>query len=158
MAYELITSWSVHDQSLTKILRLASKSLRIFDDDLEKLKLETAGNAEILRQFLASSTQHVAQILVKNAEPLRRNSPRLMALLANHPLNLNVLVCPAHLESLNDSMVIADDQHALIRFHKDNVRSKAITDTPEECAPYANRFYEILREGGEQLSATTLGL
>ena len=55
-------------------------------------------------------------------------------------------------------MFIVDGQHALIRFHQDNVRSKRLDDDSNECQPYSQRFAEILREGGEQISATTLGL
>jgi len=158
MSYELITSWSAHHNALTQLLKLALKSVKIFDEDLEKLKLERADNCELFRQFLAADRRRIAQIFVKNPEPLRRNSPRLMQLLANHSSNLSIHVCPPHLGSLNDSMFIVDDRNALIRFHKDHVRSKIIGDDAEECAPYVNRFAEIQREGGEQVSATTLGL
>ena len=66
--------------------------------------------------------------------------------------------CSPQLASLSDSMLIVDGQHALIRFHQDNVRSKRLDDDSNECQPYSQRFAEILREGGEQISATTLGL
>jgi hypothetical protein len=55
-------------------------------------------------------------------------------------------------------LFIADDRHALIRFHKDNERAKVIIDNAKECQPYIYRFEEIFNEGGEQISATTLGL
>ena len=158
MASELITSWAAHDSALTGILLLATKSVRIFDDDLARLKLEDARNAEILQRFLASKTLHTAQFAVRNVQPVQRTCPRLMRLLATYPEKLSILACPEHLTRLNDSMVIADGRHALIRLHKDNVRSRIITDSPEECAPYASRFEDILREGGDHIGATTLGL
>ena len=52
MNSELIMNWGHHDQSLQKILELATQSLRIFDEDLSKLKLEQTENAELLRRFL----------------------------------------------------------------------------------------------------------
>ena len=45
MNSELITNWGHHDQSLRKILELATQSLRIFDEDLSKLKIEQTVNA-----------------------------------------------------------------------------------------------------------------
>lgn len=158
MNAQLITTWSEHDRYLQKILALASKTLCIFDHDLSKLKLEQRENAEALRRFLSTDRQRTVSVVVKNAEPFRRDCPRLMTLLATHPQNMGIIECPFHLVSLNDSMLIADDKHALIRFHTDNVRSKAIIDDAEECVPYVYRFKEILKEGGERICATTLGL
>ena len=158
MNSELITNWAEHDSSLQKILLLASQTLRIFDEDLVKLKLERPANAETLHQFLGADRRNSLQIIVKNAEPVRRNSPRLMKLLATHTQNMTILEGPQQLALLNDSLVIADGKHALVRFHKDNERAKAIFDNAEECMPYRLRFEEILKEGGEQVSATTLGL
>lgn len=158
MNSELIMNWGDHDHSLRTILGLATLSLRIFDEDLTKLKLEQAENAEHLRRFLGTDRQHVLRIAVRNAEPFRRDSPRLMSLLTLFPQNMIVHECPPHLASLNDSLVIADDRHALVRFHKDGVRSKAIIENTEQCAPYVHRFEDILKEGGEQVCASTLGL
>ena len=158
MNAELITNWAEHDLALQKILALATKSLRIFDEDLSKLKLERPENAEILQRFLSADRQHTLQIVLKNTDPFRRNSPRLMKLLASYPQSMTLFECPAQLASLNDALLLADQDHALIRFHKDNVRSKAIIDNTDECRPYLKRFEEILNEGGEQICATPLGL
>lgn len=158
MTYELITSYRNYEQSLTELLKRATRSLCIFDEDLQKLKLERPENTEILREFLVSDAHHTVEIIVQNAEPLRRHLPRLMSLLVSHSRNLTIVSCASHLLSLSDSIVIADERHALIRFHKDNARSKMLTETAEECAPYVTRFSDIRREGGEQICATTLGL
>ncbi|MEO8410943.1 MAG: hypothetical protein ABI478_10260 [Propionivibrio sp.] len=158
MASELITSWGEHGNALTRLLLLASKSLCVFDQDLEKLRLEDAGNAELFQRFLAADSRHQLQIAVRNAAPMQRNCPRLMRLLALHAANISIIACPDQLSSLNDSLLIVDDRHTLIRFHQDHARGKIIVDSPEECAPYVNRFADIVREGGDAISATTLGL
>ena len=156
MSTELITTWTEHDDSLQRILGLASQTLRVFDEDLARL--ERSDNAELLRGFLAAGGQRSAQMVVRNAEPLRRLSPRLMRLLATFPQCLTVVECPPHLALLADSLFIVDDRHALVRFSKDYPRAKAIIDDVAECAPYVTRFTEIVNEGGEQVGATTLGL
>lgn len=155
---QLMTNWSEHDRLLKEILILASKTLCIFDQDLSKLKLERPDNAESLRDFLSTDRQNLLWIVVKDPEPVRRDNPRLMKLLSTFPQNMTLVECPSHLASLNDSMLIADDRHALIRFHIDHARSKAIIDNTEECLPYVFRFKEIAKEGGEQIFATPLGL
>ena len=158
MNTQLITSWSEHDSFLQNVLILASKTLRIFDQDLSKLKLERPDSADSLRRFLSTDRQNLLWIVVKDAEPARRDNPRLMKLLSTYPKNMTLVECPSHLSSLSDSMLIADDRHALIRFHADHARSKAIIDNAEECLPYSLRFKEIAKEGGEQVFATPLGL
>ena len=158
MSTELTTHWSEHDASLQTILRLLSVSLSIFDEDLTRLRLEDPENAEALRKFLAERKRNLVQIVVKNAEPFRRNSPRLFKLLATYPDQMSIVQCPEHLFSLNDALFIVDSRHALVRFHKDNARARVIIDDAEACAPYAQRFFEITGEGGESVNATTLGL
>jgi hypothetical protein len=55
-------------------------------------------------------------------------------------------------------MVLIDGKHALIRFDREQARSKLLIDEAEELRPYLNRFEEIWAEGGEMLSSNTLGL
>ena len=158
MSSELITQWGDHDIALQKVLAKATKDILIFDADLSALKLERPENTEFLGNFLATDIKNTLHLILRNAEPLRRNSPRLMKLLAAHPQNFLVFECPENIAKLSDSMLIVDGQHALIRFHQDNVRCKAIFDDVDECRPYLTRFEEIVKEGGEQVSATVLGL
>jgi hypothetical protein len=158
MSSELITNWSEHDTSLKRVLSLVTTTLCIFDEDLSKLKLERKEHAETLHNFLLSDRRNVLRIVLKDSGPFLRHSPRLIELISVYGQNMSVVECPQHLRSLNDSMLIADSKHALIRFHKDNVRSKVIVDSTEDCSPYANRFEEILKEGGQPVCTSTLGL
>ena len=129
---QLLTNWSDHDHSLQKVLLLATRTLRIFDEDLTRLGLENTENAFFLRRFLTSERRNTLTIVVRNADPL--------------------------VAALSDAMVLADNAHALVRFHKDQVRSKVLIDNTDECRPYLLRFEEVLKEGGTPISATTLGL
>lgn len=158
MGTELTTNWSEHDTGLATILRSLSTSLTVFDEDLARLALERPESVEILRRCLVAGARHRIRIVVKNAAPLRNHSPRLFQLLATYPEQMTVIQCPQHLHSLNDALFIVNETHALIRFHKDNARSRIIIDDRDACAPYVQRFREIEREGGESISATTLGL
>lgn len=158
MSPELLVNWTDHDSYLQKVLLLAKQTLRIFDEDLTRLGLEKPENALFLRRLLTSERQNTLTVVVRNANPFRRSSPRLMRLLADFPDAMKIYECAPQLASLSDSMVLADGNHALVRFHKDHVRSKAIIDNADECRPYILRFEEILKEGGTPISATTLGL
>ena len=158
MSTELTTHWSEHDAALATILRSLTTSLLVFDEDLVRLGLERPENVEILRRFLVAGTRNRIRIVVKNAAPLRSHSPRLFQMLATYPEQMTVVQCPQHLHSLNDAQFIVNETHALIRFHRDSARSRAIFDDREACIPYIQRFQDIEREGGESISATTLGL
>lgn len=158
MTTQLITNWSEHVYFLPRILMQAARTLHIFDQDLSQLKLDRADQAESLRRFLTADRNNRLAIVVKDAEPVRRDNPRLMKLLSTFPQSLTIVECPRHLASLKDSLLIADDKHALIRFHLEQARAKVIIDSAEECRPYVLRFKEITNEGGEQVFATPLGL
>ena len=155
---ELITNWTDHDSYLQKILLLATRTLRIFDEDLTRLGLEKPENSLFLRRFLATDRHNSLTVVVRNADPFRRRSPRLMNLLSDFPNSMTFYECAPQLATLNDAMVLADSSHALIRFHEDHVRSKVVIDNADECRPHLLRFEEILKEGGTLISTTTLGL
>jgi len=155
----LITDWTEHDNAVQKVLLLATHTLRIFDKDLTRLRLEKPENVFFLRRFLSRDRQSTLTIIVRDAEPFRRNSPRLMALFSDYPHAMQIYECPPSLATgLKDNMLLSDTSHALIRFHEDHARSRTIIDNMRECRPYILRFEEIIREGNTALSPTTLGL
>jgi hypothetical protein len=155
---EMIIHWSEYGSAVRKTLFLATRSIRIFDPDLARLNLETRENALFLRRFLASAPHVRLQIVLRNAEPFRRGSPRLFELLRDFPHLMQVWECAPQLLKLTDAMLLSDDQHAVIRIHQDHARSRVIVDDTDACRRYHMRFDEILAEGGTPISATTLGL
>lgn len=158
MLSEIISSWAEHDQHLRALLSRAESHIRIFDGDLGRLKLESADNAAMLADFLAGNRARRLVIVLRDPGPFRRSSPRLARLHGLHAAQMSVIECPAHLVELKDCLFLVDDRHALIRFHQDAVRSRAIVDDSEASRAYHRRFDDILGEGGEEIAATTLGL
>ncbi|MDR0577802.1 MAG: hypothetical protein LBI87_09780 [Candidatus Accumulibacter sp.] len=153
-----MTHWSEYGDAARQILSRTTRSLRIFDPDLVRLGLESRENALFLRRFLAATPRGALQIVLRNAEPFRRDSPRLFKLLADFPHGMQVWECAPQLRRLTDAMLLSDDRHALIRIHEDHARSRLILDDAAACRRYQARFDEILGEGGTPISATTLGL
>ena len=84
--------------------------------------------------------------------------PQLMNLLTVYAPALTITQSPPHLDTLKDSLLIADGRHTLIRFHRDHARARLIVDDVHECTPHIQRFEEIVAAGGEPLSSSTLGL
>lgn len=158
MPSKLITTWGEYESAVQEILALATHTLRIFDENLSTLKLDRPGRIATLREFLNANPKHSLQIAVQDAERLRLNSPRLMALLVTYSHNLQIIECPPHLTTLSDSLILADGKHGVLRFHKAQARGKVIIDDIEECAPYLHRYEQILAEGGTPVIGRALGL
>lgn len=158
MSSKLITSWNEYESAVGEVLKLAKKTLRIFDENLSALKLERPERIEVLRNFLNASPKHLLQIAVQDAGYVRLHNPRLMDLLVAYSHNLQIIECPPHLAALSDSLILADDRQGLVRFHKTQARAKAILDDIEECAPYLQRYDQIISEGGTPVAGRSLGL
>ena len=158
MAYELITTWGEYQSALDRLLGMARRSICIYDEDLSQIKLESPTRLNELRRLLRENQNNALRIAVRNAAPLRQQSPLLATLLGTYSHTAAAQETPATIAHLRDSMILVDDLHALVRFEKDQARSKILTDDPDALRPYINRFNEIWNEGGEVIANTTLGL
>lgn len=159
MSSRLTTTWSEYDDAVQEILDLSPTRLDIFDEDLAALKLERAPRVAALRALLIAPSHHrQLRIVVRKREFVCQHSPHLMSLLQLHAPLLMIIHAPPHLDRLGDCLMIADDRHTLVRFHREQPRARLIIDDASECAPYSQRFAEVLGEGGDALGSTTLGL
>ncbi len=158
MARELLTSWGEYEMALDRLLSMACHKIRIYDEDLVALKLESSAHQEDLKRLLTPSNPDALQIALRNGEPLRRQFPFLLKLLTLHSHQASARQTSPQFAHLRDNMVLVDDKHALIRFDRDQARSKLLIDEPEELKPYLHRFTEIMAEEGEAIGGTTLGL
>jgi len=153
----LLTSWGEYDAAIGRVLPMVRRSLLIFDRDLQALALEQTTRHEMLTRFLQQPDSEL-RIVVLSAQPVLSRGARLLGLLRTFAHHFQLVEAPPHLGNLNDSMLIADGENAVIHFHRDHPRSKEIIADAEACKPYVKRFDEIWAEGGTPISATTLGL
>uniref|UniRef100_Q47HS5 DUF7931 domain-containing protein n=1 Tax=Dechloromonas aromatica (strain RCB) TaxID=159087 RepID=Q47HS5_DECAR len=158
MARELITTWADYQTAIDRLLVIASHKIRIYDEDLLSLKLESEPRLACIKRVLQSGHDDILQMALRNATPLRQQQPILLRLLSTYGHTAAVQETPPQLAHLRDSMIIVDDKHALIRFERDLPRSKLLIDEIDEIRPYLTRFREIWTEGGESVTVTTLGL
>lgn len=158
MSRQLFTSWSEYQAAVDRVLAAATRSICIYDEDLAQLHLESGERTDVLRSFLAAGHPDSLRIAVRNSTPLQQRQPRTMGILSRFGHIAHAKQTPDSLSHLRDGMVIVDGSHAVIRFDRDQPRSKLLEDDPDEVAPYLRRFGEIWDEGGEPVSPTTLGL
>ncbi|HOL64374.1 MAG TPA: hypothetical protein PLB97_03430 [Accumulibacter sp.] len=159
MSSQLLTTWSDYQLSIDAVLALATRTLSIFDADLSLLKLEDpARHARLRRLLLNREYACRLTIIVQCADFVRQHCPRLLQLLSLYGSALSIIEAPSSLASLQDSLLIADERHLLVRFDRQQPRARRMVDTADDCAPYVARFAEIFAEGGQAISPTTLGL
>lgn len=158
MARELITSWTDYQAAFDRLLAMAGQTIAIYDEDLGYLKLESASRLHELKRVLHGGHRHSLRIALRNTGTLRQQQPLLINLLTTYSHLATAQQTPEHLAHLRDSMVLVDGKHALVRFDREQARSKLLIDETEELRPYLNRFEEIWAEGGEKHSSDTLGL
>lgn len=158
MARELITSWHDYQSAIDRLLAIATEKLCIYDDDLHLIKPDAPARQAQLQRFLHAGHRESLKIALRHGDHLLRDTPGLVKLLSIYAHIAAARQTPEHLAHLRDCMILVDDRHGLIRFDRDQARSKLLVDEPDEIGTYARRFSEIWNEGGDQISATTLGL
>ena len=155
---DLMTTWAEHAASIDRLLPLARHSIAIFDRDLSSFALEKPDRHDVLVHFLRNTPGASLRIAVQNAEPIRQHAPRLMQMLRLFAHSFHLMEAPPHLANLSDSMLLIDDDKALVRFHGDHARCREFIGEAEACQPYRKRFEEIWNDGCTTVSATTIGL
>jgi hypothetical protein len=158
MSRELITDWGAYQAGFDQLLGLAEHQLFIYDEDLSKLRLDHPTRLAQLKRLLLSAQPGSIRIALRNAEPFRRQQTQLIQLLATYAHIITIQETSQQLSSLRDSMVLVDGQQGLIRFDREQARSKLLLDEATELRPYLLRFDELWREPGDVVSATNLGL
>ncbi len=158
MSRELITDWSAHQAATERLLGLAQRKLLIYDEDLVKLRLHEPARLNWLKVLLQSAQPNSIRIAVRDAEPMRRQQSQLLQLFAVYAHIVTVQETSEQLASLRDAMILVDNQHGLIRFDRDQARSKLLIDEADAIRPYLQRFEEIWASPGNVVGTTNLGL
>lgn len=158
MATELMTSWGEYQAAIDRLLGLAAHELRIYDNDLARLGLETAARSEMLKRILSSNRGICLKIAVRDEEFFINRAPRLLTLLRNHNHHVAIQKTPDSLAQLRDGMLLADGCHALVLFEQGQPRCKLIVDDMNETQNYMQRFDEIWHSGCSPISMGVAGL
>lgn len=157
MSSTLLTSYGEYDAAIDLLLSLAERRLDIFDHDLSQLKLDQPDRHAALVRLLGAPASRL-RIVIQDGQSVLARHPRLARLLDTHGHQFSLIEADPGLQHLSDSMLLADGNHALLRFHKDQPRGKLLEDEADEVRPYERKFQSILDEGGSPLSSRVAGL
>lgn len=144
--------------ALDRLLAAPGRELRIFDPDLQALRLNAARRVEQLRLFLAASRTRRIYIAVHDPGHVTRYCPRMMALLARFAHAIQINCTHEEIRNIQDSFLVLDQSHYLRRPVAQLYRGALGLHDETEALVMRARFTEIWSASFPGVAGTTLGL
>ena len=157
-SYRQITSNAESLKAIDEVLAVAQRTLRIFDITLSNRGFNSPARAAALRDFLVRGRSHRVLIALHETTLLERDNPRLLTLLRQFPMSIEIHRTLAQARNAMDPFVVADDHSVWHQLHHEQTRAIVALHSPPDAAPIAQRFDEIWDLSEPAVSATTLGL
>jgi hypothetical protein len=144
--------------AIDEVIAEAQTTLRIFDISLANRGFNTPARSEMLRHFLVAGRAHRILIALHETDALERECPRLLTLLRQFPMSIEIHRTIAQARNAADPFVLADDHSVWHQLHFEQPRAIVALHSPPDVLPIAQRFDEIWDLSEPAVSATTLGL
>jgi hypothetical protein len=153
------------ESSLAKVIALARHQIILYDQNFEDWPLESKDFSETLTQALVrikEAPQQVATsapitMLVRETEWLEKRAPRWGKIRRTYPSFIMVKQVPVEFAG-HECIIIIDQQHAVVRPHKDSFRAKTIIAQPSEVENRLAKLRQLSELSLICLPTTTLGL
>lgn len=158
VSYRIISGLSDSQQAIDQVIAAAQGSIAIFDVSLERRGFNSPQRTELLRAFLAGGRAHRLRIALHETDGLDRECPRLLALLRQYPMSIEIHRTMAQARQAGDPFVVADEASVWHQLHFEQPRAVVALHSPADAMPIAQRFEEIWELSEPAVSATTLGL
>ena len=157
-SYRQVTGIAESLQAIDQVVAAAQRTLRIFDISLSNRGFNSPARADALREFLVRGRSHRVLIALHETSLLERDNARLLTLLRQFPMSIEIHRTIAQARNATDPFVVADDHSVWHQLHYEQPRAVVAIHSPEDAAPIAQRFNEIWDLSEPAVSATTLGL
>lgn len=144
--------------AIDEVIAAAQRTLRIFDFTLSNRGFNSPARTELLRKFLVAGRAHRLLIALHETDALIRECPRLLTLLRQFPMSIEIHRTIAQARNAMDPFVVADDHSVWHQLHYEQPRAIVALHAPADAMPIAQRFDEIWELSEPAVSATTLGL
>ena len=144
--------------AIDAVIASAQRVIKVFDVSLSNRGFNTPARAEMLRQFLVAGRTHRLLVALHEIELLERENARLLALLRQFPMSIEIHRTLAQARGASDPFVVADDHSVWHQLHFDQPRAIVALHSPADALPIAQRFDEIWELSEPAVSATRLGL
>ncbi len=154
----LIATRAEYLAAFDELVASVRRELRVFDPDGVQLDLNASERAERLRQFLLASRDNQLCVVVHDPDYLRRHGSRLMRLLAEFSVAIEIRQTEGEAARAQDCFVLSDMDHFLRRPVAAAARGVYAINEFNEARAIRERFDEIWQSSFPAISATTLGL
>ncbi len=144
--------------AIDEVIDAASVTLRVFDITLANCGFNSPERAGKLREFLVRGRAHRLLIALHETDLLERECPRLLVLLRQFPMSIEIHRTIMQARNAADPCVIADDHSVWHQLHHEQPRAIVALHSPADALPICQRFDEIWQLSEPAVSATTLGL
>ena len=157
-SYRAISGINESLAAIADVVASAKRTIRVFDISLSNRGFNSPAITEKLRTFFVAGRAHRLLIALHNTELLERESPRLLQLLRQFPMSIEIHRTLAQARDAMDPFVVADDRGVWHQMHHTQPRAIVALDSPSDATPIAQRFDEIWELSETAVSSTTLGL
>jgi len=157
-SYRQISGIAESLEAMDEVISVAERTIRIFDISLSNRGFNSPARAAALREFLVRGRSHRILIALHETELLERENPRLLTLLRQFPMSIEIHRTLAQARNAADPFVIADDHSVWHQLHFEQPRAVVALHSPADALPISQRFDEIWDLSEPAVSATTLGL
>jgi hypothetical protein len=157
-SYRSISGVAESLAAIAEVVGAAERAIRVFDITLSNRGFNSPAVAERLRHFMVAGRAHRLYIALHNTDHLDRECPRLLALLRQFPMSIEIHRTLGQATNAMDPFVIADDHSVWHQQHHEQPRAIVAMHSPADVIPILQRFDEIWDLSEPAVSATTLGL
>jgi hypothetical protein len=157
-SYRQISGIAESNTAIGEVIAAAQRTIRIFDFTLMNRGFNSPARHDALRHLLVTGRAHRILIALHEPEHLERECPRLLMLLRQFPMSIEIHRTLGQAQEARDPFVVADDHSVWHQLHYEQPRALVAVRSPADAMPIAQRFDEIWDLSEPAISATTLGL
>jgi hypothetical protein len=157
-SYRQISGQQESLAAIDEVIGAAERVIRVFDVSLSNRGFNSPERAERLREFFVAARTRRLLIALHDTELLAKENARLLALLRQFPMSIEIHRTVGEATKARDPFVVADDHSVWHQLNYEQPRAIVATHSPTDAMPIAQRFDEIWELSEPAVSATTLGL
>ena len=157
-SYRQISGIAESNAAIAEVIAAAQRTIRIFDFTLTNRGFNSPARYDALRQLLVTGRAHRILIALHEPEHLERECPRLLVLLRQFPMSIEIHRTISSARNAMDPFVLADDHSVWHQLHHAQPRAIVALHSPADSVPILQRFDEIWDQSEPAVSATTTGL
>ena len=157
-SYRQISGTAESLAAIEEVIGVAEHTIKVFDISLSNRGFNSPARAEKLREFLVAARTHRLLIALHDTDLLERENARLLALLRQFPMSIEIHRTVGEATKARDPFVIADDHSVWHQLNYEQPRAIVATHSPADAAPIVQRWDEIWELSEPAVSATTAGL